>query len=685
MGFSSTESGGGDRVVGVGLFLLSLALIVSWMALSNATLMSWMAASVALLGPIVAHIAGWLTVRRMRRVRAHIADTIPGLTAYETGDGTDLDAARRFDRAVDATFDRLASRFVSGAKDVRARPLAAELDLPIPVVATALDQLSDVAPYIMRVMDSGEIAYEFPPGATSSLKGRTLLRWPARVGWFLTAFVANFGSMWPAVYIGVAALGTFAELWSAGVLNAAYEANVYAAALTLPAGLLAYWLLTLLSQWLTTPLLATPTPGPPHAHLEREREAAEEEELFEEIGVFRARSGVQGVWKGYKKAIHMFSGNRKGRRGGHPLAYVLLTVLAFVALAVVSAVSWIGGIRNILSGRLPHLPEVSPGAWAREPQPVGSAFLELGDELALTLMSAVRRLILERRPRDEDLARRVVALAARQGGRVSGLDLTFQEGFSEAEAITVAARVTGQVGGQIEVSEAGDVDCVFETPHGADLEVPLAPLEAIELRGERAEPISAGFHVRVPVNVPGLNRYLLEASLNLATGAALAAIAAGVLVPAGVVGAAVFGVASAVALSTWALVGAARYGVRESVRAGLLRDARRGALAILRTHLEGSSNRMPRQALSGLVEAIDGLDPDNGATMVWAEVDLALSDVGVELALGGDDEGEGLAYDLLPLRERLQSLEALRGQTARSGEEVELDEVVVFETSTVTS
>ena len=191
--------------------------------------------------------------------------------------------------------------------------------------------------------------------------------------------------------------------------------------------------------------------------------------------------------------------------------------------------------------------------------------------------------------------------------------------------------------------------------------------------------------MRVPVNVPGLNRYLLEASLNLATGAALAAIAAGVLVPAGVVGAAVFGVASAVALSTWALVGAARYGVRESVRAGLLRDARRGGLAILRTHLEGSSNRMPRQALSGLVEAIDGLDPDNGATMVWAEVDLALSDVGVELALGGDDEGDGLAYDLLPLRERLQSLEALRGQTARSGEEVELDEVVVFETSTVTS
>ena len=87
---------------------------------------------------------------------------------------------------------------------------------------------------------------------------------------------------------------------------------------------------------------------------------------------------------------------------------------------------------------------------------------------------------------------------------------------------------------------------------------------------------------------------------------------------------------------------------------------------------------------STLVETLDGLDPANGPEMVWAEIDLALSDAGVELALDGASGGE-LAYDLEPLRERLQSLDALRSQEGELGEEVELDEVVVFETSTVTS
>ena len=143
-----------------------------------------------------------------------------------------------------------------------------------------------------------------------------------------------------------------------------------------------------------------------------------------------------------------------------------------------------------------------------------------------------------------------------------------------------------------------------------------------------------------------------------------------------------FGVASAVSLCTWALVGASRYGARESARAGLLRDARRGALALLRIHLTRSTDRLPRETFSSLVQTLDELDPDNGPEMVWAEIDLALFDAGVELSLDGEGDG-ALAYDLKPLRERLQSLENLRTQEVELGEEVELDEVVVFETSTV--
>jgi len=611
----------------------------------------------------------------MTHVRANIADTIPGLATRDVGDGTATDAARRFDRAVDQTFDLLAKRLLSGATNVRARTLAAELDLPVAVVATALDQLTDSAPYTMRVLDSGELSYEFAPGATGSIKGRTLLRWPARLAWFLTACVANFGSMWPSVFITVTCAIAFSSLSMTGGIEGALYGSVFA---TL-GGLLAYWVLTRLSRWLSTPMIATPDPGPPHGQEDLELQETQDERQAEEFGVFRARSGVHGVWKVYKSMVRgLFRG--RGDKRGAVVIVAIATLLALLALAFVSAGSWIGSLWKILSGRLPRLPEIAPGTWVQHPQPVGSPFLELSDELALTLMSAVRRLILDRRPRDEALAARVVALAARQGGRVSGLDLILREGFDEAEAITVAARVTGQVGGKITVSEAGDVDCVFEPPVGANLNVPPALLEAIELRGKTVHALSDA----IPVNVPGVNRYRLDAALNMATGATLTAVSVGLLAPSGLLGAVFFGATAVVALCTWALVGASRYGARESARAGLLRDARRGALELLRLHLTRTPDRVPRAVFSGLVDVLDHLDPANGPDLVWAEIDLALSDVGVELALDGDSGGE-LAYDLRPLRDRLNSLDALRSQEVELGDEVELDEVVVFETSTVTS
>ena len=637
--------------------------------------MGWSAALMLVLAPALAHISGLLTVRRMTRIRANIADTIPGLSTHHPGDGTATDAARRFDRAVDETFDLLAKRLSSGGVNVRARTLAAELDVPVSVVATALDQLTDSAPYTMRVMDSGELSYEFAPGATGSIKGRTLLRWPARVAWFVTACVANFGSMWPSVFITATCYTVFASFLVTGGIEGALYGSVFA----ILGGLLGYWVLTRISGGLSRPLIATPDPGPPHGQEDRELQELDDDRQSDELGFFRARSGAHGVWKVYKSFFRGLFRGRGDKRGAIVLI-AIATLLALLALAFVSASSWIGTLWKILSGRLPRLPEVAPGAWVREPQPVGSPFLELSDELALTLMAAVRRLVLDRRPRDEALAGRVVALAARQGGRVSGIDLILREGFDEAEAITVAARVTGQAGGHITVSEAGDVDCVFEIPVGANLNVEPAPLEAVELRGKTVHVLSDS----IPVNVPGVNRYRLDAALNMATGAALAALALGVLAPSGVLGVTLFGVASAVSLCTWALVGASRYGSRESARAGLLRDARRGALALLRIHLKRSIDRLPRETFSSLVQTLDELDPDNGPEMVWAEIDLALSDAGVELAIDGEGDG-ALAYDLRPLRERLQSLENLRTQEVELGEEVELDEVVVFETSTVTS
>ena len=65
--------------------------------------MGWASVALAVAAPVVSHVVGWLTLRRIRRVRANVADTIAGLSARIWGDGTSSDAARRFDRAVDDT------------------------------------------------------------------------------------------------------------------------------------------------------------------------------------------------------------------------------------------------------------------------------------------------------------------------------------------------------------------------------------------------------------------------------------------------------------------------------------------------------------------------------------------------------------------------------------------------------
>jgi hypothetical protein len=633
--------------------------------------MDWVAFGLIVAAPLVAHLAGWLTLRRMRAVRAHVADSIPGLARRERGDGTDGDAARRFDRAVDRTFDRLAARFASGVQGARARSLAAELNLPQEVVATALDQLTDAAAHGLRITDAGTLLIDFEPGATEKITRRTLLGWPARVGWFLTACVANLGSIWPSVFIATVCGLALSEVQDLDQLIEALLPAVFA----ILAGLLAYWVSTRVSRLASRPWTATPDPGPPHGQEDTALAAKEEEALHEEIGVFSPRSGVQGVWSVYKSVLEGFF-RSSGDKRGVPIAVIVSTLVALVALAVVGVFSWHGGLWKILSGRLPRLVDQSPGSWVREPQAVGSAFLELGDELALTLTSAVRRLCAHARPRDEELAARVVALARGQGGRVSGLDLILSEGFDEAEAVTVAARVTGQAQGQVLVSEAGDVDCLFAPDPESPTDVQPAPLEAIALDRDQATAISDA----IPVNVPGVTRYRLDAALNMATGALLAAVGWATLSPAGLLGGAALVGLSLVTLATWGLVGAARYGVRESARVGLLRDARRGALQILAGELRGeTSSYLARSRFDSLVETLDGLDPANGADTVWREVDLALSDAGVELSLSQDGPEE-LSYELGPLRERLASLDALREEEVEPHEIVEIgDEVVVFE------
>jgi hypothetical protein len=286
---------------------------------------------------------------------------------------------------------------------------------------------------------------------------------------------------------------------------------------------------------------------------------------------------------------------------------------------------------------------------------------------------------------DEALPGRILGLAAARNGRVGVIDLMLTEGLSPDAALSAGAHLSGRVGGELRVSEAGDIDFHFpdealrgQAPERRTLR---RQYEYLQLNG--GEPLRA-----LPVNLPGLTLDHVAGAARLA-GGPLATVA-GLYVATQLVEkttrlsateanlALVFCV---LAPATMMLAAATRQAVATSARTGLLRDARRAALAAVQRALTGNvawldAARVAADAYQQMQLADPGLTLDD----VQREVSVAMQDLGLPLHVDPHAADTGrMPLTLAPLRKRLASLQALRDAEPTHGHA--LDDVV-FDTAT---
>ena len=361
--------------------------------------------------------------------------------------------------------------------------------------------------------------------------------------------------------------------------------------------------------------------------------------------------------------------------GAAAVAFLLAAVLGGLAIVGV----WLRGLWRAVQRLGEPVRDLGPAAWLRQAQatPLWEQWVPTND-LAIRLVRALGR-TLQLRPADERIAGRVLGRAKAQGGRVAALEIALDNALDLGEAMSVATRLISRLGGDIEVSELGDLDFVLppEALRSAGA-LPDAPeLEYLhEGGGDGAQTR------RLAVNLPGLTRDHVLGATRLA-GGPLATMVAMVVVILGDHGdlpirgldlslGALF---CLLPPGTLILAAATRQAVAESAAQGLLRDVRRLTMHRVRKAPASADASINSEAIAA------ELWPEIAATKVgWTtldlgrEVDAALADLGLEPEFTGRS---GRAHwPLRQWRQRVDSLQQLREGAATSETAADAEDVV---------
>ncbi len=662
--------GRGARCAGAGARLGS-ADLTAWGFAELADLL--LIAVLVLLGAslIVGRLVGRGLARGLRVAPGRGREVMPGLPSH--GEEATGRAAVRFDRAVERIEARLMRLPPAELGELEAGALAARFGEPPEVVAAALDDLAARAEHRLRVTGRGRLLYGFTPEALASARRARRAQIPARLALLVLGLLGNLGAAWPLLAtLGLAALALAIGLDDLDVLVWAMGAAVL--------GVFAVFGATLglgaLLGWLLDPSAL----GPRLSRLAAGTSAPSRDPVLRVMGAIAGGTG------------RLLKGADDARA-----ALVLLVIGLFLAAvlgALFGVLLWLRGVvRAVLRRDARHL-EVSPADWVHAPAPPDPLeAVAPSHDIALGLLDAVTTAARRRRPVDPALAARVVARARAQGGRLSALDLALAEGYDLDEAISLLAQLSGRAGGDLQVSEAGDLD--FTWP--ADVLAPGAAPPPVRFEAVARAP-SASVAARrksvwtllaadpaIRVNVPGLTWAHLRAADRLAAGTALmAVVAAGVLAvdtPLTAGQAALLLVPAVLNLGAVALAAAARYVARVAAGQGVLRDLRRAAVQAVAFQLQaGGTDFAPAAAAAELHATLAPAWPGLTEADVTAELDAVALDLGLDLDLDGTAEHGTPLFPLAPLRERLASLDALRSLTTDAGAAHGAD-VVVFDSA----
>ncbi len=620
--------------------------------------------------PALAALAAILLRRHLRAVPGEGRRWVPALPGRPAATGR---PARRFDAAVRKAEKRavkllLADTTATTIRGVEATELAVRLGVPAEVTTALLDDWRARLPCRLRVTRAGRLLHDVPREAVAKAVGSGWHAWPQRLLLFGAAIVANVGATWWLI-VGVAsATVSLGAVWAADDQESrvwAALAGVIVLAVVFGLAQLGAWLVRLL-LWGFRPRMAParlgavddegPTPDSPTAPTEH------------------GRSGGLDL-----------SGVDLDLGSGGCGAVVLILCVAVLSTAVIGGLTivfvWLRGLWRTVR-RLGE-PEVhlSPAEWLSQARRASTLERWLPtNDLAVRMVRALSR-ALAGRPADGRLAARVRSRAQRQGGRVAAIEVSIDEGLSPSDALSVLARLIARHGGDLQVSDAGDIDAVFDAavaqarPTGDDAK----PRRMEYLPTLAKQPRD---HSAVGVNLPGLTRDHLDAATRLAGGPLITLLAmlvallfapAELPAPAGELG--LLAVFCLLVPGTLVLTVATRAVTAETARQGLLRDVRDAAIQAVKTQLiaEKSSATpsplLPEFVARELRGAMRTLVPSWGEATLRLEVEAAWADLGLGSHLSGETIAE--RWEVAPLAARLKSLARLRAESLRPAAETD--------------
>lgn len=642
--------------------------------------------------PVLGRLAGWATARAMRVAPGRAVVQMPGLPARADAAG---EPATKFEARVQHCEALVLRALASTPGPYEENALAAQLAQDPEVVGEVLARLRQRVACRLQVTRSGQLLHHFQAADVATLRRARALGWPRRLVWWLFALMANLGATW-LVFVGIfAGLETLREVWKAAdddrLISAAEGLGAMLLVIALGVGA-GYVVRVLVAPWRAGPKLARPLRAEPNDDEKDDLdESAPPAEAEPEVTPARAAKATGGgrVEKSDKKGgIGWLDGLSFDADVGEGCGVILLILVIAIILALVAGGLWLLVVwARALWRAVARLGEperdIAPARWvavARK-SPMLERFVPTND-LAMRIIRALRR-TLAGVYADEALPTRILQLAQGRGGRVAVVELMLSEGLSQDAALSAGAHLSGRLGGDLLVSEAGDID--FRFPEAA-------------LRGQPARrqfrpgyeylQLSSGKNLRdLPVNLPGL-------TLDHVIGAAR--LAGGPLATVGGLYAATQVADKATRLSametnlalvfcvlapaTIMLAAATRSAVAESARAGLLRDARRAAMAAVQQALTGKADwidaaRVASETYARMAQA----DPGLTLVDVQREVNIAMEDLGMPLQADPHAAASGrLPLKLAPLRARVRSLQALR--EAEPAHASEADQVV-FDTA----
>ncbi|MBI5610355.1 MAG: hypothetical protein HY902_15870 [Deltaproteobacteria bacterium] len=640
--------------------------------------------------PVLARLAGWATARAMRVAPGRAALQMPGLPARADAAG---EPATKFERRVLHCEALVLRALASSPGPYEESALAAQLAQDPEVVGEVLARLRQRVPCRLQVTRAGQLLHHFQASDVAALRRARTLGWPRRIVWWLFALLANLGATW-LVFVGIfAGLETLREVWKAAeddrLITAAEGLGAMLLVIALGAGA-GYVVQALVAPWRSGPKLARPLRAEPKddepddideaAPASAEGELAPQDEAPGKV----ARSEKSGKKSGSSWFDGLsFDADVGEGCGGILLILVIAAILALVAGGLWLVVVWARALWRAVARLGEPERDIAPARWvavARK-SPMIEKFVPTND-LAMRILRALRRTVAGVYA-DEALPTRILQLAQGRGGRVAVVDLMLSEGLSADAALSAGAHLTGRLGGDLLVSEAGDID--FHFPEAALRG--QAPRRQFRPGYEYLQ-LSGGKKLHdLPVNLPGLTLDHVVGAARLA-GGPLATVA-GLYVATQVADKAtrlsametnlalVFCV---LAPATMILAAATRYAVAESARAGLLRDARRTAMAAVQQALTGKAEWIDAARVAAETYArMAPADPGLTLADVQREVNIAMEDLGMPLHTDPHAAETGrLPLKLAPLRARLQSLQALRdAEPAHAGEA----DQVVFDTA----